>query len=117
MVSEARAGWQTLTLTLTLALNPTLILTLTRPYCRKLAFELSEMRSEFEAAGARLTIVAGTDVGAPEFMEQVWQGGELLVDDEEKVSEARAGWPTLTLTPTLALTRIPTLTLTLTLPR
>ena len=45
------------------------------------------MRSEFEAAGARLTIVAGTDVGAPEFMEEVWQGGELWVDDEEKVSE------------------------------
>ena len=117
MVSEARAGWQTLTLTLTLALSPTLTLTLTltRPYCRKLAFELSEMRSEFEAAGARLTIVAGTDVGAPEFMEQVWQGGELLVDDEEKVSDARAGWPTLTLTPTLAVS--PTLTPTLTLPR
>ena len=95
--------------------SPKLILTLTRPYCRKLAFELSEMRSEFEAAGARLTIVAGTDVGAPEFMEQVWQGGELLVDDEEKVSEARAGWRTLTLTLTLAVS--PTLTPTLTLPR
>jgi|TARA_B110001469_G_scaffold88963_1_gene84415 hypothetical protein len=56
------------------------------------------MRSEFEAAGARLTIVAGTDVGAPEFMEEVWQGGELWVDDEEKVTKARAGWRTLTLT-------------------
>ena len=73
------------------------------------------MRSEFEAAGARLTIVAGTDVGAPEFMEEVWQGGELWVDDEEKVSEARAGWRTLTLTLTLAVS--PTLTPTLTLPR
>jgi hypothetical protein len=49
------------------------------------------MRSEFEAAGARLTIVAGTDVGAPEFMEEVWQGGELWVDDEEKVKKALGG--------------------------
>ena len=73
------------------------------------------MRSEFEAAGARLTIVAGTDVGAPEFMEEVWQGGELWVDDEEKVSEARAGWRTLTLTLALALrpNLSPRLTLTL----
>ena len=72
------------------------------------------MRSEFEAAGARLTIVAGTDVGAPEFMEEVWQGGDLWVDDEEKVSEARAWWRTLTLTLTLA--QRPNLSPRLTLP-
>ena len=48
-------------------------------------------------------------------MEEVWQGGELWVDDEEKVSEARAGWRTLTLTLALALrpNLSPRLTLTL----
>ena len=46
------------------------------------------MRAEFEAAGARLTIVAGTDVGAPEFMQEAWKGGELWIDDEEKVSSS-----------------------------
>ena len=51
------------------------------------------MRAEFEAAGARLTIVAGTDVGAPEFMQEAWKGGELWIDDEEKVSEARSSSP------------------------
>ena len=44
------------------------------------------MRADFEAAGARLTIVAGTDVGAPEFMQEAWKGGELWINDEEKVS-------------------------------
>mmetsp|Transcript_86 Transcript_86/g.191 ORF Transcript_86/g.191 Transcript_86/m.191 type:complete len:139 (+) Transcript_86:265-681(+) len=49
------------------------------------------MRADFEAAGARLTIVAGTDTGAPEFMEDVWKGGELFVDDQDKVKQALGG--------------------------
>ena len=49
------------------------------------------MRPEFEAAGARLTVVSGTDIGASEFMEQVWKGGELYVDDAEKVKHALGG--------------------------
>ena len=86
------------------------------------------MRAEFEAAGARLTVVASTDVGAPEFMEEVWKGGELFIEEAETIKQALGGgavknyWLlrpsvmrhalsyvgltlTLTLTLTLALTR------------
>lgn len=49
------------------------------------------MRAEFEAAGARLTVVASTDVGAPEFMEEVWKGGELFIEEAETIKQALGG--------------------------
>mmetsp|Transcript_40059 Transcript_40059/g.105924 ORF Transcript_40059/g.105924 Transcript_40059/m.105924 type:complete len:166 (-) Transcript_40059:321-818(-) len=44
---------------------------------------MSELRPEFERAGARLAVVTGTDQGADDFMESVWKGGDLFVDDDE----------------------------------
>lgn len=49
------------------------------------------MRSDFEAAGARLTVVSGTEEGADEFLEAAWKGGELFIDDEEVVKRSLGG--------------------------
>ena len=59
--------------------------------CRRLAAELTELRPEFEAAGARLAVVTGTDVGAQEFTDAVWQGGDIYVDSAETFKRALGG--------------------------
>ena len=49
---------------------------------------MTEMRPQFDAAGARLTVVTGTDNGAAEFLEEAWKGGELYIDEEESFKKA-----------------------------
>lgn len=39
----------------------------------------------------RLSVVSGTDLGAQEFIDAAWQGGELFVDDEEIFKRALGG--------------------------
>lgn len=39
----------------------------------------------------RLTVVTGTEVGAQDFIDNVWKGGEVLLDEEEVFKRALGG--------------------------
>ena len=38
-----------------------------------------------------MTIVAGTDIGVEDFLENAWKGGEFFVDEEESVKRSLGG--------------------------
>ena len=52
---------------------------------------MTELRGEFEKAGARLAVVSALDVGAQDFIDAVWTGGDLYVDSEETLKKALGG--------------------------
>lgn len=52
---------------------------------------MSNLRPEFEKANARLTVVSAQEKGAQEFIDAVWQGGEMWIDEEEAFKKALGG--------------------------
>ena len=49
---------------------------------------MTALRPQFEEAGARLAVVAATDTGAQDFIDNVWPNGEVYIDDEEEFKKA-----------------------------
>ena len=46
------------------------------------------MRPQFDEAGARLAVVTSQDKGAQEFVDAVWKGGAIYIDDDEAFKRA-----------------------------
>lgn len=58
-----------------------------------MAADLSALRPEFERAGTKLTVVSAVETGAQDFLDNVWPGGALYIDEEESVKKALGGTP------------------------
>jgi hypothetical protein len=44
---------------------------------------MTELRPEFEKAGAKLAVVTAIDTGAQDFIDAAWKGGEIYIEPEE----------------------------------
>jgi len=56
-----------------------------------MAHDLSQLRPEFEKAGASLNIVSAQEKGASDFIEAVWPNGDLYIDETEAFKDALGG--------------------------